>query len=768
MQNIKTPIAKTIGTDLIDHNRNVSFVAKYITYKILTHPEPEIVNAVEIGALLHDIGKAIPKFQELLLGKTKKTNLKFRHNEIGWAFLTKYLNKNNELINNSVYWHHGISNKIASHSCDDIIDMLNNDDIKILKEITEKLLGNNCFRNETNICLTKTPVFYKNDNEEYNRKFSIIRTCIISADRIVSQLEENVNNLSINNNNVSTYIDSILTTIIKRNNGFVIDKSPYQPEDRFISQLDISKKCEGTTIVKAPAGFGKTLVGLIWSSRFTEKIIWVCPRNVVVHSVYDSILNELDALGLSDVTVELFLTGNLVKKNHNNLGEFNSDIIVTNIDNFESPTIDDRVSYRQFLLYSANVVFDEYHEFVSDAPYFASFINIMKIRNRNTNGKTLLLSASPVSINHMWDSLGKKTLILPDENTHYPAVHNKKYLINVKNEYDYPTTETGSNLIIFNSISEAQYHKSKLNNSMLFHSEFQSNTKHEKFDFLIKNYGKKSIKSYDKQSVVSTVIAQASFDVSFHKLFESCLSPEASIQRAGRCDRFDDYGVKESVITIFKPKDRKLKTKHSRAENSVTEILYDVVLMNKWFDDISQYNNKRITLNELYVIYNKHVTKYKELRQKYFNRQYRMSLYNLSGVYPIKFNTKKEKNKIITAGGNKLRSSGSEIFYIVSKYDNDKEYVGLFTAGIYKSIDIDFNEEGNIRSRLLGSMKTIMKSTQDEFDYSEILENKNKITLDEIRKFGKKSNSPYIRYDKVYHPEYGLITHKRLYEILHN
>jgi len=761
--------AKSIGVTLLTHNKNVSIVAEHIAGKMISNIEPDVLRSIKIGAILHDIGKIIPRFQKLL-ESNKKTGLKFRHNEIGWAFILKYTNLDNELISNLIYWHHGISNKMSVHSCEDVLSGLTDDDINKLNLIVLELIGESFLKTETSNVLKLSPNYYKPDDEEYNRKFSISRTIIISADRIVSQLEEENVDIIIDSSNVSSYIDNIYDKSLYLNKEYVINKSPYPSVDRFNLQLKIAKDANQntTSIIKAPAGFGKTLVGIIWALLSKRKIIWVCPRNVVSESVYDSILNELSALGFNDITIELFLTGKTEKRNHNTDKEFVSDIIVTNIDNFEKPTIEDGIAYRLFSIYSANVIFDEYHEFVATEPYFAAFINILKIRNQNTDAKTLLLSATPIDISHLWDSMGKKTLILPNKTTHYPAVHSKPYLIRVENEFNY--CEKGSDLIIFNSISEAQHIKNSLSDAVLYHSEFTKEEKIKKYSMLMKTYGKKIIdgkiviKPTNQQTVIATIIAQASFDVSFHILYESCLSPEASLQRPGRCRRHDDYPEQESIITIFKPRDRTRPKMYSQSESSVVELLYDKKMMELWFQELLQYNNKRITLDDYYDIYNNHVIKYGKERENYFNKRYRESLYNLSKVYPIKYNGKSGKSEIITAGSNKLRSLGSETFFIVAKHDNPREYVGLFNRAIYRSYDSDFSEKGNILPRLLGSMKTIMETDNDEYDYSEILEKKKIITLDEIRRLGKKSNTPYIRYDVVYHPDYGLIKTEKLNE----
>jgi hypothetical protein len=63
-------------------------------------------------------------------------------------------------------------------------------------------------------------------------------------------------------------------------------------------------------------------------------------------------------------------------------------------------------------------------------------------------------------------------------------------------------------------------------------------------------------------------------------------------------------------------------------------------------------------------------------------------------------------------------------------------------------------------------MKNLRDENDERFDYNDILNNRNYITLDGIRVFAKKSNTPYIRFDKVYHPEYGEVSEETLKELL--
>jgi hypothetical protein len=48
-------------------------------------------------------------------------------------------------------------------------------------------------------------------------------------------------------------------------------------------------------------------------------------------------------------------------------------------------------------------------------------------------------------------------------------------------------------------------------------------------------------------------------------------------------------------------------------------------------------------------------------------------------------------------------------------------------------------------------------NNDDRFDYCNILDDKKYITIDGVRKLAKKSNTPYIIYDRLYSDELGII-----------
>ena len=726
---------------LEDHSRKVSELAVIIAEDFLMSftEKDTIIKAVKYGALLHDIGKAVNGFQNYI--KTgESTSPEFYHNEIAWAFLNNYINIDDplcsELILDCVYWHHGIDKEMGDDFNDDILNSINNNDINNIKLLLSNLKMCDIF--DYNKIPTKniTPNYYDLD-EKKNRLRIIVRSVVVSADRIVSEYitDENIDNISL-----KKLLDSVVES-----NRVLLDHIPYKNQ-RFYDQQNIVEQCKKTTMVNAPAGFGKTILGMLWSIKSNNKTLWVCPYNMVAESVYDSIIKELEAFKL-DLNVELYLTGEVIKRNWDGSREFDSDIIITNIDNFLSPTYNNSYSDRLFFINKCDVVFDEYHKLVCDQLLFSLFMNIMYIRNNYTNSQTLLLSATPTNIHHRWDSFTNKTTILPKENKHYRAVHNKKYKIYIQDDLDDSSVILNNSLIINNSVRNAQVFKKKYNNKLL-HSYYRKSDKNDIFDYLLLNYGKNK-KGLTKDNIIGTHIIQESLDISFKHLYESVLSPESTLQRIGRCNRWGEYSDGVSEITIF-------TNKNSSNRKSI-DMLYDIKLNILWFNYLKKQNiNRPITLDDLYVIYNKFFVDNINAIDSFINNKYNVSLKKIKNIFPKKYTIK--RTDILNASGNVLRSDGTEIFYICRRIVNGKisstKWSEVFNTSIYNDFDIDFKENSKTESRIIKEMTKL--NNQNGFDYSFVTKRKAP-KMSTIKKMAKKSNSPYIRFDILYHDDYGLI-----------
>jgi len=751
----KEILAKDNGISLTKHSYSVANVAVWIAKKIMPDLSHKIIEAIKLSSLSHDTGKCTSIFQKKL-SKIKdignlEYKLPFRHNEVGWAFLSRHLNiKDKELLNmilNCVYWHHGVSNEMNKY---------NDTDIKINAEDTEtmieycKTIFDESIVYEKPYRPQKSPKYYIEG--EYERKINplnmFIRACVVSADQIVSSLEYKENDEKI--------LDSIFE-IDKKNFNIDIKKHIYYGNDRFKQQCEIIENLGRTTIVKAPAGFGKTLVGLLCMIKKGKKIIWVCPRNEVAYSVYDSISKELKNFGVDNVSVELFLTGE-VKESKNFSGkDFSSDIIITNIDNYLKPSVDSKNGDRLYTILSSLVVFDEYHELIGDAALFACFINLMRLRHQYTKSETLLLTATPLSMEFLWENElpgTEKTVVLPNKESHYPAQHQKKYKINILKDFIIKNKDE-NNLVIFNAISNAQTQLRRFGeDSVLVHSRFNEKDKKERLDYVYSNYGKHSDKSFGKPIVVGTPIIQASLDVSFCHVYESVLSPEATGQRFGRNDRFGDYNAQSSFNIV---------NLDNNAENAVRDILYTKELSKLWFDCISKYDKQEITSDVFYAIYNKFSQDNKKILEEYVIDKYFKSLNQLSlYVHPTKHFEGKQKNdkEVIYVGGNKLRTLESGFFTICKIYGSTN-FTEPINLPCYDIKDF-YQDVANNKNSILKTMKRLRNENDERFDYNDMIK-KEKINFDV---YGKRSDMPHIDFDKVYHPDYGIIEESKLINLL--
>lgn len=778
-------LSKSTGLSLELHSKSVARISEFLAKKILNNDYlKDHLQKIIIAALIHDIGKCNKDFQEFLI---KKINLivdeddnpiYLLHQELSWAIAICILNKiNYESALNAIYWHHAkpiydksknkndnVANILNKISEDDIINIYNN--LKIL--IPNDLISFEDFKKSIERYKQsdeKYPNYYSDleQNNSSNRNAIIYRSIIITSDRISSKL-------SIQDVERTIIDDDFCEELIKNNKSIsdYILPSNYD-QNRLSSHIQITEDCNinRTTIVKGPAGFGKTFIGVLWSIKRENKLLWVCPRNIIVESVYDSILNELENLQLKNkISVELFITGNRKKCTNEEIDIFQSDIVVTNIDNFLSPIAKNRFGLWAADILKRDVVFDEFHEFRCDNALFSGFIEIMRIRHNITKCNTILLSATPSLYNFLWESSivpFNKTKILPDEKIHYPAAHNAVYNVNIIDE-DNLVNEKNS-LIMTNSIHNAQLKKKELNMDLLVHSNFLDEDKNEIFKTLYNNYGKFSTLN-DKPSVVSAPIIQASMDISFLKMFISLLSPEQFFQVIGRCNRWGEY-IDPSIF-IF-------KLKKNSSESNAIKMLYNKELNEIWFNflesEITQKN--RMNLNELYKIYNKFNIDYETEIKKYILDQYKLSVSALSTIKPIKYIIEHDKNKktskqvelvklkkdqIITTW---RTNDGASMFVTYPYYTENgdifnSEYTPSFSVNIRNyGIETQFAEDDDFKKNIKKIIKKLIQ--EGKFKYPKRFKTDSGFSIDSLKKYAKdRDDVPYVAFNKKYSKEYGL------------
>jgi len=748
-------LAKSSGITLLDHSKNVSKIATKLAKILYPEIEPKILKVIETAGYLHDIGKCDSNFQKKLSKKPHdeefEIKLKHLHNEIGWSFLSQSLKMDSDMLDliiDPVYWHHGISSKTKYNKQTNTEIKISAADKKVMINFVKEMLGDQ-YITEKEYNPKPAPKYYVDnnvDNCDYiNMIKTFIRGCIIPADRLVSEYEKDNKN-----------VDDI-SFDVSRTGSIDLSKHPYFGNSRWQKQEEISSQVHDTTIVNAPAGFGKTLLGLINNLSGNKKLIWVCPRNVISDSVYDAILREINCCEGHTISMELYLSGDVIKHNEFFQSEFSSDIIVTNIDNFLYPSVDNRYAGRLWTILQSDVVFDEFHELIGEKGLFACFINLMNVKHKLTNNKTLLLSATSDNLHQLWDSF-KKTIILPKNNQHYPAQHEKNIKINILDSFVIAEPKE-NNLIFLNSIANAQRLYNELGAEILAHSQFLPEKRQEIIKKIYDEYGKSVPKTFDRPNTVSTNILQASLDISYAHIYESILSPRDTLQRGGRCNRFGDYNHADGKCTTYN-----IINYVNSSERSIRNVLYQESLTKMWFNYISKYNQQIITQDKFYQIYNEYNRINQKILYQYLKDVYYQSLTELSKrAYPIKSYSHR-KSDILNAGSNRLRSSGNEVFFICKQYNTNK-YTDPISVSLYNGFGEDFKEKGDMCKRLIPTMRKIKNSGDERFNYEPLLK-KRGLNLDIIRKSAKISNTPYIRYDVVYHPEYGIIENDLINKLL--
>ena len=637
------------------------------------------------------------------------------------------------------------------------------DDITIIKEFSHEILKQNNitleFRSDDDDFDVRdftTPTFYNKEGDD--SILLLIRSILVSADRLASYHLDNVNCLDV----------------IKINDTkdlWTINQPEHYDKERFNNQLSVvnSIKNNKTVILNAPAGYGKTDVGLMWGALSNKKLLWILPRNVIADAVYNSIIETLQAYGLSNVSVELILTSERKHCTHNDIKEFCSDIVITNIDNFLHPTVKNKFAYRQFSLCYRDIVFDEFHELLQESALFYGFINVMKLRHRHTNSKTLLLSATPIMIQSEWELLnGEKTLIYPSKEVHLPAIHTKKYQIKIvddtfQNVKRIINDDNYKNCIaFFNSIKRAQITYHDTNSEILIHSYFLDKDFDEIKNKVFSIYGKNG-NNQSNARVISTRILGAAADISAQHIYDSANSPEETLQRIGRCNRWGNFD--DSSITFVHFNDK--------SENASKDINYENRLSNIWFSFLKEnlQNKKEITLDELYLLYNEYNNLNKDVITRFITQKLKTSRVNMHKIYPyrnaktVENNTDSNDNptdvKPTPVIRETLRGNNADQVYYVCPYYNDEnnfiepliEKFGKFNESVHKH----FHED---TSTLKNTYK-IMKKIHHQYDYPRKMIKCN-FTMDDLAEIAWDSTSPYIVPNWKYHPRYGVIARKTI------
>jgi len=766
---MKDYLAKSDGTLLINHLKNTAEIAEIyigIVYPMLNeHTEDPLENSrrlnykkiINYSCLLHDVLKIHPNFQEYIKGDIEPESQKYFHNEIGWAFLDSAIDINKldinynlididdakNLIIDSIFYHHG--NKINNINKSDIKSI----DILEYAEITnnDELINNiyNFIENDLNLDILKTfkvrnvnlPLLYNRTdikNNNYSSDLTLIRDILIVSDRLSSEYP----------NKDHIFYETAINKIINKKRDYIITKESLSKIPNFNKEIFeehnfISNNLPKSSTIKAPAGYGKTMVGLLSGFKSNRKLIWVCSTKQVVDSVYDTILEYSNDLNL-DMDIQSIYTGQVINSTKSD-ELFDADIIVVNIDMFLSTTYRNNYKFSA-ILSSGFVVFDEYHESTIEAALFPISVVVINHRINFSNNKTLLLSATPLP-HYVEKGLFKDHVILPNELKHYKPRHNKKYKFKFINNFD--NIDSKLSTICFtgtkkNTIKEYQTNKNK--EKLIIHSDYYSDYKKDFIDNIKNDFGKK-ISDKPNIKLFTTSLLESSINISFNNTAINIVSPDNTLQSIGRCNRFGESDD-ATVYLLYNGKDN--------SHNALIDKKYNINLTAKWYEFLKQnlVSDEGYSLDELYVLYNKFNEENKNIINQYYKNKLNQSLKYCENLNIKRINFSINDDSPIYANSNKLRYTNTEIFYITKETDDDyiKEPFTKETFGDpFKTFGINKDKYINSKDKLKTIMERLTENKDYPYDYSIILNKLKKKSYqgyDLINDLGNTDKTPLI------------------------
>lgn len=669
-------LAKSNGENIIDHsNLVVNNVESILTkYNIDSIDKGVLIKS----ANLHDIGKVLKVTQDFFKNKKVKGKIKFLHNVIGWYFIIKYLkDENRDKIANLVLWHHGNNTSMSdlSTKISDIRDSISDSELELMFQFCK---------------------YYNIEIDESVEKDDEIDETLIKNTKFSS-----VNNLYrsiLVTGDVCASANKDVNSVFNKFNNFTFDdlKDDFKNSDRTKKQIKIinSIKPNNTTSINAPTGFGKTVIGVLFSLINKEQLIWVCPTNVISKSIYENIINVLSMMGL-DISVELYLTSKREKSN-NNLPEFSSDIIVTNIDNFTKPSVSNSYGERSLMIYESNVIFDEVHQYSEmNCALFASFNNIMDKRHNLLNSTTLLLTATPTTHRFLLKN-GKEIEYLPSKNKHYKALHDKKYKFFIHKTL--PNNLLEGEFVFFNRVVEdvqnsfVEYLSS---DKLISHGRYLDVDKDINKNLVLENYSKYGERK--PLGVFTNQILTTGCDYSVNKIITKCPTILEFNQIVGRLNRFglDD----ESEIHII--------TEMSQSDKKNIGSKYSIKLQELFIEELqTRFIDNEFTLDLLYEFYNYFVSKHIML----FNDDSRLNLAKskemLENIYPK--NTHSDSD-IKIANSNKMRktTTSDEVYIIVDNISDNDKTVLSFNISKFNGTTKTFEEDKKTLGKQIKFLKSI-------------------------------------------------------------
>jgi len=535
------------GLPLVDHLFDVATIAKKVARNIGLDEE-----IAYRGAIMHDIGKVSPLFQQTLKnGYLRKPGFIFRHEIASLFFINQLDESERPLIIDMIAAHHkSVYNDIRKLGLLDLEQEME-DSFEIHAKHFEtwskdaiEILNYLGVKTSQKITLEEARLSYENavDHCSMNRLgCSKWKGILISADYLASGIEGSKENVLTDN----------LFAIPDL--SFYNRSNPLFP----LSQI-IVKSNKKHTIVTAPTGAGKTDFLI---RRCTGRVFYTLPFQASINAMYERICEDLSdkdidirvlhaasALIIEDKKIEEKILQRHIGASIKVLTPHQISSIVFGTKGFEAMAVD---------LQDCDVILDEIHTYSGISQSIVlKIVEILQALNCRIHIGTATMPT--VLYNHLLELMnGKENVYEVFLNQETLDTFNRHIIHKLENmdEID-PIIKSAIRdnqkiLIVCNQVKRAQNLFLKLQEEyaatpiMLIHSRFKRGERIE-LESQLKNEYNKSERAC---IVVSTQVVEVSLDISFDLMITECAPLDSLIQRFGRINRV------RTLSTIGKYKD---------------------------------------------------------------------------------------------------------------------------------------------------------------------------------------------------------------------
>lgn len=756
---MKSIIAKTAnGTikeqSLYTHTLAVTEIARYVFNKLnpkfFTYDKDTVLEMVTTITMMHDIGKCTAAFQKGMRDTSLATHEHYGyHNVIGSAIYKRFVRDADDTISSVIYNHH-ISPKtdgmvlvesvlkekskfgrFYDGATDDAtVKRVLSDIVKICKNrygITIELKPNKTAKLDTSY-ITFERIGDSDCMSETLEKNSItlfLHSLLFYADRTASSLDDtsidDVANGCISGS-VAKDIDDYIN--MDSTNWLGVDanvenlcKNGYTKK-RLSEQARIAKLDNKTISVCVPTGNGKTLISMLWASHNKKRTKIISPEKSVTQSNFDGVSKCLRDMGQSDKVS--IVCGNDTKNVNDS-----DDITCINIDSFLNYGFNNGEAIDFLGLLVQPFVFDEWHILCEQNNAISTlFMTIMYARHVMFSTKTLLLSATPISV--FTDKLSDADSSNPvkiEKTSSYKG--GNKYRIHTISDSDKShkavvdiLNDNDRFLCRVNSHRQAErIYDGIIDKSKLIVYSNRKTKKDQKatYDVITSTFEpKERAVARVRKNLIATTKGEKSIDYSCNGMIDFNRGAIDFIQGLGRVHRRKSSVIADIYVYNYKH-DKKPDSESEKTRIEITK---------RWFKHIGVYDGCVITESDLYKLYESFT---KQENNRFFN--YMLQNYD-GGVFSLqamRLYRKSQSNdnveRICTRAT--LRGTSDQIFVTADSCDP----IAISVGDIRRDLGDDFDNLMKINKAYLKAHLMSKYCIKTKADF--------------IRRFGDKFNGDY-------------------------